>query len=146
MQEDQSQPSPMPSTRQLELALFILRLSIGAFLVVWTSLKFFRPEWMVNIFRNVYGQAWVTQDMSFFIGTIQGLLVLAFLVGFARTITYGLVTIMHATGVIGSIPGLINFTKYPNNLMWTAVATLGALVALFILRNWDNLFSLSRKR
>ncbi|MEP3276943.1 MAG: hypothetical protein ABJN26_24185 [Stappiaceae bacterium] len=133
----------MPDQRRLEIALFILRLSTGAFLVAWTSLKFFRPEWMVNIFHNVYGQAWATQDLSYVIGGIQALLVLAFLAGFARTFTYGLVTIMHATGVIGSIPGLINFTKYPNNLMWAAVAALGALVALFILRKWDNLFSIS---
>ena len=60
--------------------------------------------------------------------------------------TYGLITIMHATGVIASIPGLLNFTKYSNNLMWTAAATLGALVALFLLRNWDNLFSLSKDK
>jgi len=136
----------MPDQRRLEIALLILRLSIGAFLVAWTSLKFFRPEWMVNIFHNAYGQEWVTQDMAFFVGSVQALLVLAFLVGFCRTITYGLVTIMHATGVIGSIPGLINFTKYPNNLMWAAVAALGALVALFILRNWDNLFSVSGRK
>lgn len=134
----------MPDQRKLEIALLILRLSIGAFLVAWASLKFIRPEWMVNIFRNAYGQAWVTQDMAFFVGSIQALLVLAFLIGFARTITYGLVTIMHATGVIGSIPGLISFTNYPNNLMWAAVAVLGALVSLFILREWDNLFSTSR--
>ncbi len=133
----------MTDQRRLEISLLILRLSTGAFLVVWTSLKFFRPEWMVNIFQNAYGQAWVTQDLAFLIGTIQGLLVLAFLIGFARRITYGLVTLMHATGVIASIPGLINFTQYPNNLMWTAVGTLGALVALYIMRDRDNLLSVS---
>ncbi len=136
----------MQDKRKIEIALLILRLSIGAFLAVWASLKFLRPEWMVNIFRGSYGQAWVTQDMAFLVGTLQAIIVLAFLIGFARTITYGFVTLMHATGVIASIPSLINFTKYPSNLLWTSVATLGALIALFILRDLDNLFSVSARR
>lgn len=136
----------MPDKRKLELALLILRVSIGAFLAVWASLKFLRPEWMVHVFRNSYGQAWVTQDLAFVVGTLQALIVLAFLIGFARTITYGFVTLMHATGVIASIPSLMNFTKFPSNLLWTSVATLGALIALFILRDWDNLFSVSGRK
>ncbi len=136
----------MTDKSKLEAALLILRLSIGAFLAVWASLKFLRPEWMVNVFRGVYGQEWVTQDMAFIIGGLQALIVIAFVIGFYRTFTYGFVTLMHATGVVGSIPNLINFTKYPSNLLWTSVATLGALVALFILRDFDNLWSVSGRK
>lgn len=78
---------------------------------------------MVNIFRIACGREWVSGELAFFIGSIQALLVLAF--------------------VIGSIPGPINFTQYPDNLMWAAVATRGALVTLSILPKWNNLLSIS---
>ena len=136
----------MSEQRKIEIALLILRVSIGSFMLVWASLKFYRPGWMVNVFRNTYGQEWATQDLSFLVGSLQMLLVIAFIIGFARTFSYALMTLMHATGVIGSIPSLINFTKFPNNLLWTSVVTLGALVALFILRNHDNLLSVSAWR
>lgn len=136
----------MSDKRRLEIALLILRLSIGSFLAVWASLKFLRPEWMVNVFTNAYGLSWVTQDLAFIVGSLQALVVLAFITGFARTITYGFVAMMHATGVIASIPNLMEFTRYPNNLLWTSVVTLGALIALFIMRNSDNLLSLSARQ
>lgn len=141
---------------RLSTALLIMRLSIGAFLVVWTSLKFLRPEWMVNVFRGTYGLDWVTQDYAFFVGAVQGLLVLLFIIGAWRTMTYALVTIMHATGIVGALLGgnvlfkggvieafrtgsfTIGYTAFPANLLWTSVATLGALVALFILRHHDG--------
>lgn len=147
----------MPLARaRLYTALLIMRLSIGAFLIVWTSLKFLRPEWMVNVFRGTYGLDWVTKDYAFFVGALQGVLVLLFIVGLWRTVTYALVTIMHGTGIVGAILGgnalfkgglidavlnnrfEIGYTQFPANLLWTSVATLGALVALFLLRLHDN--------
>ena len=128
----------MTHERKLSIALLIIRLTAAAFLGVWASLKFFRPEWMVNVFRNVYKLDFVTQDYAFAVGSLQMLVVLLFLIGYQRTIFYGLVTLMSATGVIGSLPSLLfKFTNYPSNLLWTSVPTLGALIALFILREHD---------
>ena len=125
---------------RLPLALLIVRLSSGAFLLVWASLKFLRPEWMQNVFRNTYGIADASADWAFWVGAGQLVLVILFVVGLWRTATYGLVTLMHATGIVGAgLSGALwNFTNYPNNLLWTSVATLGALIALFILRHEDS--------
>ena len=130
----------MTSIRHVAIALLVLRLSAGAFLMVWASLKFLRPEWMQNVFRNTYGIADASQDWAFGVGAVQMALVVLFILGVWRTVTYGLVTAMHATGIVGAALGgaLWNFTTYPNNLLWTSVATLGALVALFILRHDDR--------
>ena len=149
----------MPPTR-LPLALLILRLGIGAFLLVWASLKFLRPEWMANVFRGTYGQDWVTKEnidtLSLVIGSAQLLLVVLFILGVWRTLTYGAVTVMHATGITGALVtgnllfkgGLakafatntfeIGYTSFPANLLWTSVTTLAALVALFMLRHADR--------
>ena len=125
---------------RLPLALLVIRLTAGAFLLVWASLKFLRPEWMQNVFRNTYGIAQADQSWAFTVGAVQMALVVAFILGFARRVTYPAVTLMHATGIIGAAlsGALWNFTNYPNNLLWTSVATLGALVALTMLWREDR--------
>ena len=89
------------------------------------------------------------------LGILQLLIVLCFVLGLWRFWTYGLVMLMSAAGVLGSVKSyfrwneagefVLAYAKYPNNLMLTAISTLGALIALFLLRDLDNLFSLSSK-
>jgi len=149
-------PTRTSLTTRLNIALLTIRLTAGAFLLVWASLKFLRPEWMVNVFRGTYGLEWITQDYAYAVGSVQMALVLLFILGLFRTPVYALVTIMHGTGIIGALlsggmlfkGGLIKalstgtfeigYTNFPANLLWTSLATLGALVALFILRNHDG--------
>lgn len=144
------------SQSRLNAALLIIRLGVGAFLVVWASLKFLRPEWMVNVFRNTYKQEWVTQDHAFIVGALQMLIVLLFILGVWRTATYLFVTLMHATGIVGTLLGgnllfkgglikalstgqfIIGYVNFPSNLLWTSVATLSALIALFLMRHHDG--------
>ena len=133
-------------------ALLVQRLAIAAFLGVWTSLKFFRPEWFGNVYKpfvdpTVYGLDWATLTQG--VGVAQAILVALFALGLFRTPVYALVTVMHATGVLNAAvsgrlvdwgdplgnPAWVNF---PNNLLWTSVATLGALVALFLMRRSDR--------
>ena len=124
--------------KKLSLSLLILRLTIAAFFGVWSSLKFFRPEWFQNVFQDFYKISFVTSDSSMIVGVIQMLIVLAFVLGYKRTISYGILVLMQGAGVLGSIPNLMNFTEYPNNLFWAAVPALGAAIVLFILRHEDR--------
>lgn len=127
----------MPETK-ISIALLIMRLTLAAFFGVWSSLKFFRPSWFENVFQNTYGLDFASKDMSAIVGVIQILIVLAFVLGAYRTLSYAALGLMQAAGVLGSLPNLMNFTSYPNNLMWAAVPALGAVVALFILRDYDR--------
>lgn len=115
----------------------ITRLTIGAFFAVWASLKFLRPKWMEKVFSDVYHLNFITQDHALALGLAQSLIVFLFVIGMQRTYSYGFIVVMHAIGVMGAIPLLINFTQYPSNLLWTAVPTLGAAIALFMLREYD---------
>ncbi|MEE9376000.1 MAG: hypothetical protein V3V04_06665 [Rhizobiaceae bacterium] len=141
-------------TPKLNIALLLIRVTVAAFLGVWASLKFYHPEWMGNVFRGTYGLTWLKKDVgleflgmefgfldiAYAVGTLQLFIVLLFVLGIFRTPVYAMVTIIHATGVIGTTlsGALWNWTKFPNNLLWTSVATLGALLALFILRHHDG--------
>ncbi|GGA31166.1 hypothetical protein [Neptunicoccus cionae] len=122
---------------KLSIALLIIRLSIGAFFGIWASLKFYRPEWFENVFTNFYGLEFITRDMSTYVGSLQMVITLLFILGLWRTFSYGALVLMQAAGVLGSVPNLTAWTTYPNNLMWAAVPALGAAIALFILRKED---------
>ncbi|MGJ8610764.1 MAG: hypothetical protein ACSHWY_06700 [Octadecabacter sp.] len=124
---------------KLASSLLIIRLTIAAFFTAWASLKFYRPEWFENVFTNMYGLDFVTQDLSTYVGIVQLLLVAVFALGLWRTLSYGSLMLMQGAGVIGSLPNLMTYTNYPNNLMWAAVPALGAAVALFIMRHDDEI-------
>lgn len=125
------------TNHRLAASLLIMRFSIAAFFGAWASLKFYRPEWFENVFTNNYGLEFITRDASTYVGVVQVALVIVFAVGFWRTVSYGALALMQGAGVLASIPNLMNYTNYPNNLMWAAVPALGAVVALFIMRHDD---------
>ena len=139
----------MSNTRKIEIALLIIRVTTAIFLGLWATLKFWRPEWQRNIFSGSYniGFIEISDAISYGLGTLQLIVVFAFLIGLWRFWTYGLMMLMSAAGVLGSMDSFLLYYNFPKNLMLTSIPTLGALVALFILRDMDNLFSVSgRKR
>lgn len=141
----------MTQQRKIEIALLVIRLTCAVFLGLWATLKFHRPEWTQNIFKGAYrlselGLETLPPEVSYTLGGIQIIIVLAFAAGMFRFWTYGLMMLMSAAGVIGSFSSLLTYYNYPRNLMLTSIPTLGALIALFILRDMDNLFSLSARR
>ena len=138
----------MTQERRIEIALLIIRLTAAIFIGLWATLKFHHPEWQRNIFEGAYNISFltITDNLSYFLGTVQIIIILAFVSGFMRTWTYGAMMLMSAAGVIGSLGSFMTYYNYPKNLMLTSIPTLGALIALFILRDMDNLFSLSGRK
>lgn len=141
----------MSQTKRIEIALLIIRLSAALFLGLWASLKFLRPEWTQNIFKGAYqlgqfGLETLPPEVSYTLGGLQIMIVLAFATGLWRFWTYGLMMLMSAAGVLGSMGSYLTYYNYPKNLMLTSIPTLGALVALFLLRDMDNLLSLSSRK
>ncbi|MEM8651280.1 MAG: DoxX protein [Pseudomonadota bacterium] len=135
----------MSNTKKIEIALLIIRVTTAIFLGLWATLKFWRPEWQRNIFSGSYniGFIEITDVISYGLGALQLVVVFAFLIGLWRFWTYGLMMLMSAAGVLGSLDSFLVYYNFPKNLMLTSIPTLGALVALFILRDMDNLFSIS---
>ena len=146
--------------RRIEVSLFIIRVTAAIFLGLWATLKFHHPEWTQNIFKGAYrlkdfGLENLPAEVSYMLGGLQILIVLAFACGILRTWTYGLMMLMSAAGVLGSLGSIVNFNdqgeliaayaRYPRNLMLTSIPTLGALIALFILRDQDNFLAVPRR-
>jgi ABC-type Fe3+-siderophore transport system permease subunit len=94
------------------------------------------------VFESFYGLGNVGDSLIPMIGIAQGLLIVAFLLGVARTWTYGAVLIMHA--VTTAVSGSAYLQPLKNILFFSAWPMLAGLIALFLLRHEDRIASLGR--
>lgn len=126
--------------RRLRVSLLLLRLSLGLVMMVWAFDKILNPSHGAAVFEGFYGLSGLGESVIRTIGVIQGLIVLAFLLGLARTWSYGAVLLMHA------VTTLVSWSAYlqplENILFFAAWPMLAGLIALFLLRHEDRIVSL----
>lgn len=121
----------------LGTSLAIIRLTVAAFLLVWSVEKILFPDRAAGIFKAFYSIESLPVMAVIGIGLVQTALVLAFACGLWKTWTYGIVLLMHAVSTLSTIAQLADPYEGINHLFWAAVPVLGALVALFLLRESD---------
>ena len=126
--------------RRVAISLLLLRLSLGLVMMVWAFDKILNPSHGAAVFEGFYGLSGVGESLVPMIGIAQGLIVLAFLVGFARTWSYGAVLFMHAVTTFVSFSAYLQPLK--NILFFAAWPMLAGLIALFLLRHEDRIASL----
>lgn len=128
---------------RLALSLLLLRLSLGLVMMVWAFDKILNPSHGAAVFASFYGLAFLGESLIPMIGIAQALLVLMFLLGVARTWTYGAVLLMHAVTTLVSWSAYLQPLK--NILFFSAWPMLAGLIALFLLRDEDRVASLGKR-
>ena len=107
---------------------------------MWTLDKFVNPGHSVRIFEHFYGISGLTDVIAYVLGALQLILMLAFLAGIKKRITYGVVFIMHGLSTLSSynqyIDGFNNLLFFAARPMWAACFTL------YLLRDQDTKFTL----
>lgn len=68
-------------------------------------------------------------------------MILAFSAGLFKTVSYGLPLIMHTISTVSYYQQLLAPYEASNHLFWAGVPVLGALIALFLLRDSDQLLT-----
>lgn len=131
-----------PSPAALPLSLLLLRLGVALVMGFWTADKIINPDHAGAVFKNFYGLGAVGEQALFAIGVVEGLIVLAFLAGLFKTITYGAVLLMHMVSTISSWRQYLE--PFDNLLFFAAWPMLAACVALFLMRDHDRLLACSR--
>jgi hypothetical protein len=126
-------------TRHLAQSLLFMRLTVFLVMFVWTVDKFLDPSHAMRIFDYFYGIGGVTDTVVFVMGALQMALVLAFVAGFRKRVSYGLVMLMHAGSTLSSWRQYMD--PFDNLLFFAAWPMLGACVALYLLRDSDTLLS-----
>ena len=124
---------------RLAISLLLLRLTLGLVMMVWAFDKILNPEHGAAVLESFYGLAGVGEQVIRIIGVVQGLIVLGFLLGIAKTWTYAAVLAMHA------VTTLVSWSAYleplQNILFFSAWPMLAGLVTLFLLRDEDRIAS-----
>lgn len=126
----------LPKT--VSLALLVLRVTLGLFLLQWGVEKFVMPANTVAIWDYFYGLD-VSTTLSYVLGGGEIAIAACILLGLFRTIAYGAAVLLHAVSVVASWRQLADPWGEPTNHLFSAgVPVLGALIVLFLLRRWDR--------
>ena len=128
--------------RRLAVSLLLLRLSLAVTLGAWALDKFLNPEHGASVLEGVYGMGGASQSLMYAIGAAQAALLLAFVLGVARTWTYGAVLAMHAVTTLATWKAYLGLE---NILFFSAWPMLAGLITLFLLRDADRLLTLPRR-
>jgi len=122
------------------VALLILRVTVFLVMLVWTIDKFVEPQHASKIMEHFYFIKGVSNSMIYIIGLIELGVLSAFIVGFAKRWSYGLVLLFHAVSTLSSYKQYLHPLVAPNILFFTAWPMLGACFALYYLRDLDTLW------
>lgn len=129
---------------RLEIGLLLLRLSLGAFFLVWSVDKILNPAHAQKVFETFYYFSSLSGELAIATGIAQTAFVLAFIAGAFRTLTYGGALLMHAVSTISTWQHLIApYAPNTSMLFWAAVPVLFALFLLFLVRERDRMLSVS---
>lgn len=130
---------------QLRLPLVLTRLSIFYFLLPWQIMRFTKPESASGIAKKYYHVGGLNESLGLVIAVFWMALLIAFLVGFKKTVSYGLVFVLHAGAIILAMPAYVMGTDGFNQLFLAAIPAASAMGLLWILRKEDTLLSLGGK-
>ena len=130
-------------TTRLPWALLALRVTVFIVMFVWTLDKFVNPAHGMAIFEKFYGIGGVPEMAVYIMGLLQLALVFTFLGGVAKRYTYGLIFLLHGGSTLSSFPQYID--AFSHLLFFAAWPMWGACFALYILREADTKFTLSKK-
>jgi len=134
-------PTDKPPFPEAAVPLLLQRLAIGVFMAVWIVDKFVNPGHASGVFAKFYGLA-IGSAMPMVIGIVQAIILVAFLLGYRRGISYLLIFLMHGGSTLASWRVYAALYGEAGNLLfWAAIPVLAAMWVQFALRRHDS-FSL----
>ena len=92
----------MATDQKIKNALFILRLGVFIVMFMWTLDKFINPEHAARVFETFYFISGAGELAFYIIGSIQLIIIGAFVGAYKRQYSYLAVLIMHAISTLSS--------------------------------------------
>lgn len=127
---------------RIATALLALRLGVFIVMLMWTLDKFVNPGHAAAVFENFYGLAGVESAIMTAVGVAELLLVLTFVAGYRKRVTYGAVLVLHGISTLSSYRQYLQ--PFDNLLFFAAWPMLAACFALYLLRDLDTRFAIER--
>jgi putative oxidoreductase len=129
--------------KKLQWSLLFLRLTVFLVMFMWTIDKFINPEHAGKVYEKFYHIDGLESVVMYVIGAIEVVILLLFLVGYKKKYTYGAVLILHAVSTLSSFKQYLAPFEGPNLLFFAALPMLAACFTLFLLRDRDEILSVS---
>ena len=123
---------------RVPLALLLLRVGIFTLMIAWTIDKFVRPDHTAHVFEQFYALKGMGHGISYALGALELVLLLGFLLGVAKRLTYGAVLVLHAVSTLSAFRQYAAPFQGPNLLFFAAWPALAACLALYLLRDLDT--------
>jgi hypothetical protein len=127
---------------RIATALLALRLGVFVVMLMWTLDKFVNTAHATRIFENFYGLDDIGPAVMMAVGAAELVLVLAFVAGIQKRLTYGAVLVLHAGSTFSSYRQYLD--PFNNLLFFAAGPMLAACLALFWLRDLDTKWTFPR--
>lgn len=124
---------------RLQWSLLSLRLGVFIVMIMWTLDKFVNPGHSIKIFDKFYGISSLNDIVPYVIGSVQLVLMLAFLAGIKKRLTYGIVFLMHGLSTLSSFSQYLD--GFNNLLFFAAWPMWAACFTLYLLRDQDVKFT-----
>ncbi len=130
-------------SNSMKLALFFMRISIFLVFAIWCLDKFYNPGHTSKVFQHFYFSPAFDSNVSFIIGSLQGVILVGFVLGIRKKFTYGAVLLMHLISTASSYTMYAKPWDIPNILFWAAFPMLAACYALYVLRDDDTFLTMN---
>jgi putative oxidoreductase len=126
-------------SKNQKIGLFILRIGLGSFFLLWGLDKLFASDSTVMIFKMFYKLP-IEVSVATVIGVVECLFGLAFMAGWQKKYVYGLGVVLHGISTLSTYSQLLNpFGK--NHLFIAALPVLAGYITLYLLRDEDTFYS-----
>ncbi len=132
--------------KKLKLSLLSLRLGVFIVFFMWTIDKFINPSHTAGVFKRFYLIEGLGQNVAYVLGALQLLLVLGFLFGIKKRLTYGTIFVLHAISTFSTWEKYLDPWGPRNLLFFAAIPMLAAIFALYNLRDSDTLFTFKGRK
>lgn len=138
MIETNLEPASTPIIQRVSRVLLLTRISVFIAMMIWVTDKFVQPDHTAAVFQAFYGVSGITTGLAYILGTLQLIIMVGFLLGYQKRITYGLVLLMHTASTLVSFPRYLAPFESSNILFYAAWPMLAACFTLYYLRDLDT--------
>lgn len=128
----------MSNEDSLKVSLLLLRVSVFFVMLMWTIDKFVNPEHAAAVYEKFYFISGLNKQIFMVIGIIEIVILLLFLAGRFKNITYLAVLIFHGVSTLSSFKMYLAPFEGYGLLFFAAWPMLAACAALYLLRNDDT--------
>lgn len=127
---------------RLEISLCLLRYSVFLVMFMWTLDKFFNPDHAAGVFSKFYGLQGLGKETLYGLAGLELLIIVGFVLGLYRTLTYGTVLVLHGISTFSSYAQYMD--PFNHLLFFAAWPMLAACVVLYLLRDRDTYLTLAQ--